>query len=354
MFRRCIACNADLGGNEALEAFPVGKRLAFDAAKGRLWVVCPACKQWNLSPLEERWDAIEAAEKLYRDTKKRVTTDEVGLARAADGTDLVRIGAPQRPEFAAWRYGERFVRRRTKHLALVAGGIAAGGALLAGGVAAGAVTAGSIHILTWAIRGVRHGYRRLRVATRYEDDEGRRHLITLAHARRAALVQDDASGWRLEVPTVLATGDMRERLFGSLLRPLDLRGPDAFRALGQLLPHVNASGARPEQVQHAVAQLEGGESLAALATRAARTPRGEISLSGTAPTLPASLRDLPVELRLALEMALHEDDERRWLEGKLDDLTDRWREAEEVAAIADRLLVPWWVEARLGERREEG
>jgi hypothetical protein len=47
-------------------------------------------------------------------------------------------------------------------------------------------------------------------------------------------------------------------------------------------------------------------------------------------------------------MALHEDDERRWLEGELDDLADRWREAEEVAAIADRLLLPGWVEARIG------
>ncbi|MBI3792833.1 MAG: hypothetical protein HY275_18400, partial [Gemmatimonadetes bacterium] len=175
MFTRCIACNADLGANETLEAFPVGRRLAFDAAKGRLWVVCPACKQWNLSPLEERWEAIEAAERLYRDTKKRVTTDEVGLARAGDGIDLVRIGAPQRPEFAAWRYGERFVRRRTKHLALVAGGIAAGGAVIAGGFAAGVLAASSVNFIQWGVRGAVNGYRRLRIATRFEDEFGHRH-----------------------------------------------------------------------------------------------------------------------------------------------------------------------------------
>ena len=34
---------------------PVGRRLAFDPAKGRLWVVCRSCERWNLTPLEERW-----------------------------------------------------------------------------------------------------------------------------------------------------------------------------------------------------------------------------------------------------------------------------------------------------------
>jgi hypothetical protein len=86
-----------------IEHFPVGRRLAFDAARGRLWVVCAACRQWNLSPLDERWEAIEEAERLNRDTRLRVTTDQVGRARLRDGSELVRIGEPQRPEFAAWR-----------------------------------------------------------------------------------------------------------------------------------------------------------------------------------------------------------------------------------------------------------
>jgi len=39
-------------------------------------------------------------------------------------------------------------------------------------------------------------------------------------------------------------------------------------------------------------------------------------------------------------MALHEEAERRALQGELDALEQAWREAEEVAAIADDLLVP--------------
>jgi hypothetical protein len=41
--------------------------------------------------------------------------------------------------------------------------------------------------------------------------------------------------------------------------------------------------------------------------------------------------------RLALEMALHEESERRAMEGELGELQAMWREAEEIAEIADRL-----------------
>ena len=58
---------------------------------------------------------------------------------------------------------------------------------------------------------------------------------------------------------------------------------------------------------------------------------------------------LPARLRLAMEMALHEDDERRALDGALRELESRWREAEEIARIADGLLMPSDVDARVEE-----
>src|SRR5580765_2783863 len=137
MYATCLFCQKDLGRNESFETFPVGRRLAFDAAKGRLWVVCSHCERWNLSPLEERWEAIEQAERYYRDSKRRVATDNIGLSKLRDGTTLVRIGEPLRPEFAAWRYGDQFGRRRRRQLLLVGGGVAALGAIVTAGVAAG-------------------------------------------------------------------------------------------------------------------------------------------------------------------------------------------------------------------------
>ena len=67
MYRTCIFCPADLGTNQALEAFPVGRSVAFDAHRGRLWAVCGKCGRWNLAPLEERWEAVEDAERAFRD-----------------------------------------------------------------------------------------------------------------------------------------------------------------------------------------------------------------------------------------------------------------------------------------------
>ena len=72
MYSNCIFCHAGLGANEVIEHFPVGHRLAFDGAKGRLWVVCRRCERWNLTPLEERWEAIEDCERAFRATTLRV------------------------------------------------------------------------------------------------------------------------------------------------------------------------------------------------------------------------------------------------------------------------------------------
>ncbi|MCC6432686.1 MAG: hypothetical protein IT354_17385, partial [Gemmatimonadaceae bacterium] len=63
------------------------------------------------------------------------------------------------------------------------------------------------------------------------------------------------------------------------------------------------------------------------------------------------LTAIPVEARLAFEMALHEDSERRALEGELSLLEAAWREAEEIAGIADNLLLPAAVEAELARMK---
>jgi hypothetical protein len=51
-----------------------------------------------------------------------------------------------------------------------------------------------------------------------------------------------------------------------------------------------------------------------------------------------ALLDVPLVDRLALEMAAHEEAERRALEGELSALAEAWREADEIATIADALL----------------
>jgi hypothetical protein len=56
-------------------------------------------------------------------------------------------------------------------------------------------------------------------------------------------------------------------------------------------------------------------------------------------------------------MAAHEDAERRALEGELHILEAAWREAEEIAGIADDMFLPESVEtdlARLKRQRDQG
>src|SRR5688500_160257 len=110
MYAACLFCHGPLGHNETFATFPVGTRLAYDPARGRLWVVCRTCARWNLTPLEERWEAIEEAERRHRDTRLKVGTGEISLARLREGTDLVRIGGPTKTELAVWRYGDTFRR----------------------------------------------------------------------------------------------------------------------------------------------------------------------------------------------------------------------------------------------------
>lgn len=62
---------------------------------------------------------------------------------------------------------------------------------------------------------------------------------------------------------------------------------------------------------------------------------------------------LPVAVRLAMEMSLHADDERRAMEGELRELEQRWREADTIARIADGLLVPETVSKELSNLRAQ-
>jgi len=52
-------------------------------------------------------------------------------------------------------------------------------------------------------------------------------------------------------------------------------------------------------------------------------------------------------------MATHEETERRALEGELHILEAAWKEAEEIAAIADDLLLPQSVPDKLAELKRK-
>ncbi len=105
-----------------------------------------------------------------------------------------------------------------------------------------------------------------------------------------------------------------------------------------LLPAINHAGGGRRQVQDAVGLLEKVPDADAFAGYAARH---------ATQTHARNLRALPYPLRLGLEMATHEEAERRALEGELAVLEQAWKQAEELAAISDNLLLPASVDEKL-------
>ena len=365
MYTSCLFCHTDLGANHHLSTFPVGRRLAFDPARGRLWVVCRKCERWNLSPVEERWEAIEECEKLYSDTRLRVSTGNIGLARIREGLELVRIGAPLRPEMAAWRYGDQFGRRRTRHMLYTGLGVAAAVGIVIVGPMTG-VIAGSSWGLWNVFTTANSAYqaRRVRASLRvpgYEDvirirqKQLARVSIVRADDRWALRLPFEAPGYGV-VPLQNGRKLQRSWLDKRVEISTELTGADAIAAAGKLLPAINAAGAKKDQVESAVRMLGDGGDVDKLFSRYASTDSARLKRPGKSRALlpPGHLiGSLPMEVRLALEMATHEDSERRALEGELALLEAEWKAAEEIAAIADDMFVSDDARTRLANLKSE-
>ena len=343
MYSACLFCHADLGRNDSVEAMPIGRRIAFDALRGRLWVVCTACGRWNLTPLEERWEAVEACERMFRTTRLRVHTDNVGLAQPRWGFELVRIGDALLPEIAAWRYGTKLLHRAPT-------------------VAGYAQSLGVNHRTVMRLRTLP---RRHEVLARVAHGRGR-ITIRYAHLPEAELFRPDRDEtWRLRVRhdhglamlegvpamkaarvllTALNDGTAPEDMVRAAVAKLDDAGhADSYFARVAALALNSSWGRLP--VMHGASKMGSsmGSSVSSSRPLAERiivrlTTRSFWSRGGTGSEERTLLHVVPDVDRLALEMAANEDVERRALTGELAQLEEAWREAEEIAAIADHLF----------------
>jgi hypothetical protein len=376
MYATCLFCAASLGTNEAIETFAVGNRVAFDAWRGRLWAVCPRCGRWNLAPIEERWEAVEAAERLFTDTRSRVQSENIGLCRLRDGTRLVRVGRALPGELAAWRYGSQLISRRRRNLAVGAAGVAAGGAVLAGlpllisaGVTLPVLNLG---LQAYAIRKSQAQLRR--VVHRIEADRsptGEELVVRRQHLHESVLTTTAAGDVGIRLPTPRLLHPWKIPASGwtpPASEPLEIGGDEARRILARSMTDYNSRGAKQQDVEQALALITeaGGpdEFARAIASSGAAITRTNTLYArhrakSNTPSLKQVLGTfrgeiLPVQKyrdpfnrderpkldnlhALALEMALNEESERRALEGELAALEAAWREAEEIAHIADAL-----------------
>lgn len=359
VYATCLFCSATLGANESIEHFPVGRRLAYDAATGRLWVVCPSCARWNLSPLESRWEAIDDAERLFRRTKARVSTDNIALAELGDGTQLVRIGKPPRLELSLWRYGQEFQKRWRRFLQLNGLGSVAmtapitfmvsSATQLSSPVLWSLASVAALHTVGFSAKNAWLGwYNRTVPKAVIRDNSDAILRLTNTNMDRAMLTETGESN-QLALQ-LLHVGVQRANRFVRALgsrtqvsgepHVTTLTGERALRALTVLLPRINKFGALEPELELAIDLIDETRDMNTLLQRASannpsRRHRFARETTGTTRIVAA-----PQPVRLAMEMALHEHDERRAMEGELHILEERWRDADEIAKIADALLLP--------------
>jgi hypothetical protein len=321
----CFACDRPFPANEELEWLSTGRVVAFDAARGRLWIVCGWCSNWTLVPLESRWEGVEELERRSSSAPRLAATDEISLL-GIGSIRAVRVGEALPTEEAWWRFGPslRGRNRRYSVISSVGGRVAAGASVA--GMLALALVPGVVEIAAFkgakvseapkAARGfgseaavdfdrwLRFG----RYAWRGQAQCGKCGAVLRRlryRDRYAAQVQPDGS------VSVRCTR-CRKSDPGHVINRAEAQ--DVIR---RCLSYTNIAGATTGQLSSAVELIRGG------------------MITAGAYIGPLSLRFLPRDEAIALELALTERAEAEKLGWEIRELEARWRSAEALAVIID-------------------
>ncbi len=324
MYTECAFCAGSLGGDGGQSGLGVGRRFAFDPWKSRAWVICQRCSRWNLSPYDTRLDTIGAMQQMATGGRAAAASDQVTLFRLA-GYDVVQIGRPPRVEMATWRYGERMKARRREMLKIyVPVAVVAVGASVALNAAAGGGIAAMMGNLPGMIDGVTTmivGNRRVPVEVPQCDRCGGVMILRSKHIEHARLTKTSHQDLALLVSCPQCHRD------GAMLE-----GADAERALRTGMTYLNLKKKKAikKKAEAAAEYLERHGGPDTFLTTSIRLERRLGQFVGAE--------------ALALEMAVDE-------QAELKELERQWRQAEELADIADNLLIDPAIDARVAAAR---
>ena len=324
MYQKCLVCGRDFTPNNALEHLDRGRRVAYDPEKGRLWLICRSCGRWSLVPIESRWEALEELEKLVTDKARMLSrTDNVALLRAGP-LEIVRVGRAELREEAWWRYGRELRNRRERFRKLSTAGTLGAAGLIAGSAATGGMSFVAAWILWDKAPGVvTGGARWLRFGGTAWRGRGKcercgRTIDRVRYSERSRLVLTAHE----ESPAVVISCPRCRTQESGLL----LQGHEANRALGKVLAYHHFAGASEGRVEGAAKLIEvvgGPRELPSKILGQGKT-LGSVGRIG----------------QVALEIAVHEEREKRLLSMKLAELEAHWRREEELASIMDGELTP--------------
>ena len=327
MYTRCLVCSTPFEENEQLEHLPRGTRIAFDPGRGRLWAICRTCRRWSLTPIEDRWEALEELEKLTTDKARLLSqTDNIALLKAGP-LEIVKVGRAQLTEEAWWRYGRELTARRRKWDKLGFTGTLAAGAVLVGGWATGGVTFfGSWLLLSHGTGTVQDAARWLRFGS--SAWRGDHRCGECGHRQRTLAFRDRSAVGIFpgEQPGKVELAARCPRCGKYRDGGLRLQGLEAERTLRRILAYHHFSGASEKRVVAAARLIQEAGSPEDLARIVVKDGR--------------RLGDLQRTGGIALESAANETTEQTLLELELAELEAHWRREEELAAIVDGELTP--------------
>ncbi|UCC72950.1 MAG: hypothetical protein JSV86_21820 [Gemmatimonadota bacterium] len=323
MLRHCLYCGRKLAHDEGLEHLRRGVRVSFDPARERVWSVCDRCHGWSLWPDDTSHEALP---RLERDATDRAhllyQTDNVALLEAT-GRELIRIGRTELPEEAWWRYGRQLRRRRAAYhsrLSMLGAATYAAVSYIGSNLGLSGIT-GDFYppddlyadIIRWRWFG------RTAWAGRAPCPQCHSVLIRLFFYRTRFLILLPSAerGPSIALPCSRCdpwTVDKVHRLDGAA----------AEQVLRRVLAYHNVQGASQDELADAIRLIETAGSAENLVSGLAAERR--------------SLFGLGRIRRLALEISVNANVERRRLAGEVAELEAGWRQADDIAQIIEEEL----------------
>ena len=322
MYDACLFCETPFRKNKALTELPLGRSVAYDPNRGRLWQVCRRCRRWCLIPLESRWEPLQELETLFK--AARTSASAMDMARFRHrGVSVLRLGAPSRRDEAWCQYGRGLQIRRLVRRPLSIGFMLVGtaGFVILAGVSDTVAMIGSsglvgvLFLFAELPRLATYGLFAWRGDLRCRKCGARRSKLRFSEFDRVELRMGRLGALAVRMPCRKC-----DRW------TLKLHGPEAQGLLLRGLSHRHFFGASRQLLNSAVALIEDAPSASSfLRTMALREDR---------------IRTFSPEERMAVEIAVVERGESESGTRMLEDYRPTWNEEETMASIMDEELTP--------------